>query len=614
MDSFDLNIEHYQMDDLLDLLKLEDEDHRHITRERIVKTSNQYIEEFTNIQKPDYVDFFMRVQQKILDYLGDYDSIYQREVMGDKGNGRGGGNGDEEDDIDYNDIIEKTDDMRILFRIFHLDENELPDKDHLEDMYDTISKEFAENTTIDILERKNILGALTKKYNQLRKYIDNEVYGKQFTDSKPTYQNEVAINQNRYDLLRAPNVMQHGSNFVIQKNAMNTQDMYMNPYPADTMNPVRRKTITQVVSIDSAFRRGTIGSDGVYRQPLTSDFMHYPEHPFKNVISMKLVSAEIPNIWYGFSDDRNNNTFTITVRNFYPKLHLSGSPAFDTTDVSNLIPSRTYQITIPEGSYTAGEAISAMNKMFHNISPNAEDLSNNHHLTGLMYLAFDINPYTGHTVIRAKSPHEQLDIQHSIPVINHDVSSNPYYSPDFSFDIEFVKTDASGNPLRPMQEWAGWMMGFRQTKYVNVGGSDTYLDQISTIHDVNELSFTDNNKTGSPTYRCYLESEGAFGSIVHTYLFLAIDDYNNNFKQGVISDNPPHYYLQNNILARIPIDSGSFTMVVDDTTHHKFRVRKYFGPVTIDKMRIQLMDRFGRPVEFDGENFAFSLEITQIYS
>ena len=178
MDSFDLNIEHYQMDDLLDLLKLENEDHRHITRERIVKTSNQYIEEFTNIQKPDYVDFFMRVQQKILDYLGDYDTIYQREVMGDKGNGRGGGNGDEEDDIDYNDIIEKTDDMRILFRIFHLDENELPDKDHLEDMYDTISKEFAENTTIDILERKNILGALTKKYNQLRKYIDNEVYGK----------------------------------------------------------------------------------------------------------------------------------------------------------------------------------------------------------------------------------------------------------------------------------------------------------------------------------------------------------------------------------------------------------------------------------------------------
>jgi len=27
-----------------------------------------------------------------------------------------------------------------------------------------------------------------------------------------------------------------------------------------------------------------------------------------------------------------------------------------------------------------------------------------------------------------------------------------------------------------------------------------------------------------------------------------------------------------------------------------------------------LLDKFGNPVEFDGENFAFSLEITQIYS
>ena len=612
MNNNDLNIENYQISDLIDVLKLEDEPHRDITRERIVKTTNQYIEEFTTIQRPSYVDFFMKVQKKMLDYLGDYDNIEQREIMKNED----GSNEDESNGIDYNDIIEKTDNIRILFRIFHLDENELPDKDHLEDVYDTISKEIAENLTIDIIERKKILDALTKKYNQLRKYIDNEIYGKQFTDTKPNYQNQVAINQNRYDLLRAPNVMQHGSNFVIQKNAMNTQDIYMNPYPADTMNPVRRKTITQVVSIDSAFRRGTIGSDGIYRQPNATDFMHYPEHPFKNVISMKLVSAEIPNIWYGFSDDRGNNTFTITVRNFYPQLHLStdGSGTFDTKDLSNLVQSRTYEITIPEGSYTAGEAITAMNRIFHNTPPNAEDLSNNHHLTGLMYLSFDINAYTGHTIIRAKSPHEQLDIQHSIPVINHDVSSNPYFSPDFSFDIEFVKTDASGNPLRPMQEWSGWMLGFRQTKYLNVTGDDKYLDNISTIHDINEFSFTNNNKTGAPTHRCYLESEGAFGSIVHTYLFLAIDDFNNNYKQGVISDNPPHYYLQNNILARIPIDSGSFTMVVDDTTHHKFRVRKYFGPVTIDKMRIQLLDRFGNPVEFDGENFAFSLEVTQIYS
>ena len=96
----DLNIENYQINDLLDVLKLENQPLQNITRERIVKTTQQYIDEFTNIQKPDYVDFFMRVQKKLLDYLGNYDSIYQREVMGDKVDNRGDGNVDEEDDID----------------------------------------------------------------------------------------------------------------------------------------------------------------------------------------------------------------------------------------------------------------------------------------------------------------------------------------------------------------------------------------------------------------------------------------------------------------------------------------------------------------------------------
>ena len=64
MNNNDLNIENYQISDLIDVLKLEDEPHRDITRERIVKTTNQYIEEFTTIQRPSYVDFFMKVQKK----------------------------------------------------------------------------------------------------------------------------------------------------------------------------------------------------------------------------------------------------------------------------------------------------------------------------------------------------------------------------------------------------------------------------------------------------------------------------------------------------------------------------------------------------------------------
>jgi len=97
---------------------------------------------------------------------------------------------------------------------------------------------------------------------------------------------------------------------------------------------------------------------------------------------------------------------------------------------------------------------------------------------------------------------------------------------------------------------------------------------------------------------------------VNTDLFLRIDDFNNNFKRTVISNNED-FLLSNNILAKIPIGTASNTLLVQEDKINK--TRKYFGPVNIKKIRIKLLDRFGNVVNMNNNNYTFTLQLTQLY-
>ena len=129
----------------------------------------------------------------------------------------------------------------------------------------------------------------------------------------------------------------------------------------------------------------------------------------------------------------------------------------------------------------------------------------------------------------------------------------------------------------------GWMLGFRKPSYVF------------------------NSESSSIT------SEGAFGSGISKYLFLEVDDYNNNCKQSLISSTN-NSTLGNNILGRITISSGHNTLITDNGADLIFKQRDYFGPVTIEKLRIRLLDHFGNVVDLNNNDYSFALEFKQLYS
>ena len=372
-----------------------------------------------------------------------------------------------------------------------------------------------------------------------------------------------------------------------QTNAIHTDEA-----PRAIINPLRRQTLTHQVNIDSLFRRA-------YYTTLSTDFTYEFNYPLRNVISMKLVAMELPNIWYSFSNAKKNNIFYI---------HFSGVN-FDCVaprDVESSV-----KIVIPEGNYTPDEFVRTMNAYFrnHEGTPTTNEISevlssNTSHqkLHFLRFLRFEFDEITARMIIRTHNIND-VDLSEYEPQITLFVpdvetttsgTKNNQYSPNFEFTLDF---ELEEEPERLWYRNAGWMIGFQEPKY--------------TINN-DVPPFYDTYNTGN-TFHYRIQAEGVFGNTINSYVFLSIDDFNHNAKQAIMSGND-NALLYDNILARISVTSGSNTYIVDNASDMIFKKRIYFGPVTINRLHIRLLDRFGDVIDLNSNDMSLALEFQQIYS
>jgi hypothetical protein len=89
------------------------------------------------------------------------------------------------------------------------------------------------------------------------------------------------------------------------------------------------------------------------------------------------------------------------------------------------------------------------------------------------------------------------------------------------------------------------------------------------------------------------------------YVFLEVDDFQNNFQTDSCLSTNGMSYLGKNLLSRVAL--GSTLPIIQNT-------RDYFGPVRLDKLHFRLLTRFGEVVDLGGADFSFVLEFTTIYS
>ena len=148
------------------------------------------------------------------------------------------------------------------------------------------------------------------------------------------------------------------------------------------------------------------------------------------------------------------------------------------------------------------------------------------------------------------------------------------------FSLNF-QTDRYGNDDKqtPLPLKFGWLMGFREGYYEN---NATYV------------------------------SEGLIDLLGPRYIYLVVDDFHNNVSDGFYGAFTSSL-LNKNILARITLQGGAFSMISQNNLMLVTTARQYFGPVDMQKMQIQLLDEYGRILDLNNMDYSFCLSFQTIY-
>jgi hypothetical protein len=342
--------------------------------------------------------------------------------------------------------------------------------------------------------------------------------------------------------------------------------------PFGNMNPFDRTTVSKVVCIDSVFRNTPDTT------PTESFIVNLPDN-LDRVISLSLTSINLPNTWFNVSDDPALNTFYVK-----------------TFNVQGMSTDTMHKVKVPAGNYTAVQMASTLNNIFSNSN-------------GLRLIQVAINPITLKTVFRAK-----ISLDPGAPFYAFDTAA-AQTSPNFYYEIHFqsvlVTADLTDCDTSATAGFApaldhhsiGYILGFRKPDYVvlKLPGEDDIVSYLGNFR----------------THYCILRSEGIFDTNVIDYVFLELDDFNNNFITNTVVSTTQRGYIGNNILAQIPVYSAAQMQQmghIPPGNNTTFKTRNYFGPVKIEKMAVRLLDKRGDLVNLRGNNFSFTVDVVLQYS
>ena len=351
----------------------------------------------------------------------------------------------------------------------------------------------------------------------LRKQLDKTIQNEQDLPEE-----EVVVQQNAKRLVNKVSVTESGGNSFVQHpetitfNDIIDKEKRLNPvesYPTDIargdLNKLKRKVYTQTLVLNSVFRQD-------YRNTRSTDFSLELPYQFKNVLSLKLSSIQLPNVIYCFSKEKMNNLVFLK----------------ETGDGEK----REGTVILPDGNY--------------NITALAETLQ--------------------------KSINEQLDINPPRFFVDADTAAQKLTIRNIrnTFDMNFLKDVNS----KDFNSTLGWLLGFRKKVYEC---SATYF------------------------------AEAVYVGTSTDYVFFVLNDFNNSQTQSILAMYSQSY-IGDNILAMIPISSNSVSQnnfLFDAGNLFLEKKREYFGPVNLQRLKIELRNQYGEIVDLNETDFSFSLEV-----
>ena len=373
-------------------------------------------------------------------------------------------------------------------------------------------------------------------------------------------------------------VEEHGDAFLItrpsQKVAEKESDKGLEVLagaPPGLLNRMAISTIKRALNVDTRFRPN-------YYNSKSTDFVINIPYKFENVTSMRLASYQLPLTYYSISQQYKNNALVIMWES--SPVPIPDEPIYD----------KSFLLVLPDGNYrtsfqTGSGAI---------IENTINGLMAGTELSSQTGMAFTVDATSGRSIFACNSAMDPSGNRlpygafytGAIRIICPTTVDNALG--DSGYESAPV-TDSRGLPL-----FLGWQLGFRTAVYEMRGDGVVAIPQAAI-------------------------SEGVCMISGPQYLFMCIDDFNNNVNNyyvsafGASTSSP-------NIIARLNIQQainlfGAYNLASGENLSTSLNFsREYFGPVDIQRMRITLVDDFGRVLDLNNMDWSFSLMFECVYS
>ena len=343
--------------------------------------------------------------------------------------------------------------------------------------------------------------------------------------------------------------------FVTKGTDTTNNSMYDNTKGAG--NPINRKTITKLITIDSKFRRN-------YNSSTSTDYNVELPYLISNVIELKLSDMEFPTTSYPFNDDFENNYFWLKY----------------CYDVGELKVEKFIYFYIEPGNYYHTVMINNINSVFTSngiplVASFDLDYNNAGGVgvgNGKVSIGIDVDSSYNLVVI------DEVELNFNGMKLTPDIPG--YHSSHLESDNDVVNKFYYGTSTIPIMQRMGWILGFRYPFY-----------------------------SGST----YYTTEGILDMLGSKYLYLVVDDLNSSSNVNFFS-NSETTLLNGNILARISQKGYAFSIQSQGDFSIYAEPRYYYGPVNIHKLNIKVIDEFNRIVNLNGMDFSFTMVVTTIYS
>jgi hypothetical protein len=548
----DLDITHYDTDELLAMLNLQDP-----TEDDIVRATTRLINKATADRLPKVAAFFQDAQDTLLDELDKQTGPEEEDPDPQE---------DQEDQEEPDPPQEEPDPQ---------EEQEEQDPDQEQDPDEDLTQEDNTDST------------------QLNQWWRNQYLRQadKVQASKP------ADRKNKIQ------VLQGNRHMPTKREKLGVNETYQVPVTQGTLNPNLKNTITRLVNIDSQYRQIiTPNAENPLGPASPTNYTVDLTENLTNVLSIKLNSIQIPYAWYALDYTSGTNVLFYKV-------------ATDTTYTPFVVPPGNYTPSQLQ-AYMAGQA--PFNGTIFNVTYNAN--SGKMTITNLSGNAYDILFF---------SPTYNIPVTPGAitPVINDAIAASKLNSN------------------------LGWLMGYRGTNQVvpnqllyrlQPGSSivsealaDTYgpkylllvLDDYNQNHLNKGLVNIATNDTrlslpsyfnpglavvcdtsGNPTY---VQSAPRQLTQAQLYSINAINQNRNNTTTDRYTGP-----TTTDVLALIPLKTYSLLPgqpYVEFGSSLQTNERIYFGPVNIERMKVQLVDDKGNILNMHGTDWCFTIVSTHLY-